>query len=78
MQPARLSCDRGTLIVRSEAKVPLGKYHLHEGEEVIISSGQEGILLKHPPSNLRGFLRGKIDLTSFEEDLKRLRTEWRL
>jgi AbrB family looped-hinge helix DNA binding protein len=54
------------------------KYHLHEGEEVIISSGQEGVVLKHPPSTLRGFLKGKLDLESFEDELRRLRKEWRL
>lgn len=54
------------------------KYHLREGEEVVISSGSEGITLRHPPSTLRGFLKGKLDMEAFEEDIHELRKEWLL
>ena len=54
------------------------KYHLLEGEEVILVPQEEGVLLKHPPTTLRGKFRGKLDLKGFEEDVKRIHKEWRL
>ena len=52
------------------------KYHLNEGETVIILDAGEGLLIKHSPNTLRGLLKGKIDVKGFEEDLKDLRKEW--
>ena len=54
------------------------KYHLHEGEEVILLPGEEGVMIKHPSSTLRGRLRGRIDIKGFESDLKELRKQWKL
>lgn len=54
------------------------RYHLLEGEEVLIIPATEGVLIKHPPSALRGRLRGRIDLKGLEEDVKEIRSQWRL
>lgn len=54
------------------------RYHLLEGEEVLILPSTEGVLVKHPPGSLRGRLRGKIDLKGLEADIKEIRGQWRL
>ena len=54
------------------------KYHLREGETVVVVDAGEGILIKHDRPALRGALRGKIDVQGFEEDLRKLRREWSL
>jgi AbrB family looped-hinge helix DNA binding protein len=54
------------------------KYHLLEGEDVIILALEEGILIKHARSSLRGRLRGKINMKGFEEETKQIRSQWRL
>lgn len=36
----------------------------------------EGILIKHKKTPLRGMLAGKIDVKGFEKDIKALRKEW--
>ncbi|MHB8395952.1 MAG: AbrB/MazE/SpoVT family DNA-binding domain-containing protein [Thermoplasmataceae archaeon] len=52
------------------------KYHLREGEVVLILDAGEGLLIKHSPGTLRGLLKGKIDVKGFEDDLNELRSEW--
>jgi AbrB family looped-hinge helix DNA binding protein len=54
------------------------KYHLHQGEEVILVTQQDGVLLKHAPSALRGRLRGKLELDDMETEVSKLREEWTL
>ena len=54
------------------------KYHLLEGEDVVVMASQDGVLIKHPPSSLRGGLKGKIEIQGFEEDVKQIRKRWRL
>jgi len=54
------------------------KYHLLEGEEVFLVPQEEGVLVKHTPTTLRGMFRGKLDLKGFEEDIKQIHKEWRL
>jgi AbrB family looped-hinge helix DNA binding protein len=54
------------------------RYHMHEGEEVILLPGEEGVLIKHPQPTLRGSLRGKIDMKGFERDLREIRKQWKL
>lgn len=54
------------------------KYHFKEGEEVIILASNEGILVKHPKTTLRGILKGKIDVKGMESDIRKLRLKWRL
>lgn len=54
------------------------KHHLKEGEEVLILSSDEGILVKHSKANLRGSLKGKLDVKGIENDVKELRLQWRL
>jgi AbrB family looped-hinge helix DNA binding protein len=54
------------------------KYHLHEGEEVLLVPVHEGLIVKHPPSSLRGRLRGMIDLKGFEKDLQEIRKQWKV
>jgi AbrB family looped-hinge helix DNA binding protein len=54
------------------------KYHLLEGENVIVVPSAEGVLIKHPPISLRGRLRGKIKIQGLEEEIKQIRKQWRL
>jgi len=55
------------------------KYHLKEGENILIVPGEEGIVLKHGASRtLRGRLKGKLDSAGIEKDLRELRRQWRL
>jgi AbrB family looped-hinge helix DNA binding protein len=59
-------------------KVLRDKYHLGEGETALVLDAGEGILIKHGRTGLRGLLKGKVDPKAFEEDLRKLRKEWRL
>jgi AbrB family looped-hinge helix DNA binding protein len=54
------------------------KYHLLEGENVIVVPSAEGVLIKHPPTSLRGRLKGKINIQGLEEEIKQIRKQWRL
>jgi AbrB family looped-hinge helix DNA binding protein len=54
------------------------RYHLLQGEEVVLVAQEDGVLLKHGQSVLRGRLRGKLDLDNLEAELKKLREEWTL
>jgi AbrB family looped-hinge helix DNA binding protein len=54
------------------------RYHMHEGEEVVLLPGEEGVLVKHPVPTLRGRWRGKIDMKGFEKDIKELHKQWKL
>jgi AbrB family looped-hinge helix DNA binding protein len=51
------------------------RHHLHAGERVILLESEEGVLLKHGKTRLRGSLAGKIDAGGFERDLRRLRRQ---
>ena len=51
---------------------------MHEGEEVVLVPGNEGVLVRHPSHSLRGRLTGKIDLSGFERDLKEIRKQWKI
>lgn len=67
--------------VSSKGQITLPKkyregYHLLEGEEVLILPTDDGILIKHKKTPLRGMLAGKIDSKEFEKELKTLRKEW--
>ncbi|MBI4362913.1 MAG: AbrB/MazE/SpoVT family DNA-binding domain-containing protein [Euryarchaeota archaeon] len=52
------------------------RFHLHEGEDVVIFDEEEGLLVKHPPSSLYGRLRGALDYRGIERDVVRLRAAW--
>jgi len=54
------------------------KYHLLEGEDVVVVASAEGVLIKHPPASLRGRLKGKINIQGLEEEIKQIRKQWRL
>lgn len=54
------------------------KYHLLEGEDVMVLASAEGVLIKHPPTSLRGRLKGKINIQGLEEEIKQIRKQWRL
>ncbi|UCE36521.1 MAG: AbrB/MazE/SpoVT family DNA-binding domain-containing protein [Thermoplasmata archaeon] len=67
--------------VSSKGQITLPKefrdgYHILEGEEVIMLPTEEGILLKHKKTPLRGMLAGKIDVKGFDKDIRALRKEW--
>lgn len=53
------------------------KYHLLEGEDVVVVASAEGVLIKHPPTSLRGRLKGKINIQGLEEEIKQIRKQWR-
>lgn len=68
-------------IISSKGQITLPKryrddLHLIEGEEVLILRTEEGILIKHKKSPLRGILAGKIDSKGFQNDIDDLRKEW--
>ena len=52
------------------------RHHLKEGEVVLILDSEEGIVIRHGRSTLRGMLRGRVDVEGLENDLKKLRKEW--
>jgi AbrB family looped-hinge helix DNA binding protein len=54
------------------------KYHLLEGEDVMVVGSAEGVLIKHPPASLRGRLKGKINIQGLEEEIEQIRKQWRL
>ena len=69
--------------VSSKGQITLPKplrdrHHLKEGETVLIIDSEEGLLIRHGRSSLRGMLAGKIDADRLERELKKLRREWRL
>ncbi|MDA4137280.1 MAG: AbrB/MazE/SpoVT family DNA-binding domain-containing protein [Thaumarchaeota archaeon] len=53
------------------------KYHLLEGEEVVLVAREEGVLVRHPSSSLRGRLRGKLDTEGMEKDIEKVRDQWK-
>jgi AbrB family looped-hinge helix DNA binding protein len=72
-----------TCTVTSKGQITLpkdlrDKYHLKEGEVVVIVDAGEGVLVKHAPHGLRGALKGRLDLEGFERDVRKLRKEWTL
>jgi len=52
------------------------KYHLLEGEDVVVVPSAEGVLVKHPTASFRGRLKGKINTEGLEDELKRIRKQW--
>ena len=67
--------------VSSKGQITLPKeyreeYHILEGEEVLMFPTDDGILIKHKKTPVRGILAGKIDKKGFEKDIKALRKEW--
>ena len=72
-----------TVTISSKGQITLPKefretYHLLEGEQAMLFPTDDGLLIKHKTVKLRGLLTGKVDVGGFEEDIKRLRQEWRL
>ncbi|MHB2036431.1 MAG: AbrB/MazE/SpoVT family DNA-binding domain-containing protein [Nitrososphaerales archaeon] len=63
---------KGQLTIPKELRE---KYHMHEGEQVLLVPMEDGVIVKHPSSSLRGRLRGKIDLKEFEKDLQEIRRQ---
>ena len=73
--------NRSTVGPKGQITIPKElreRYHLHEGEEVILVPSEEGVIVRHPSSSLRGSLRGKIDLKGFQKDLHEMRKQWKL
>jgi AbrB family looped-hinge helix DNA binding protein len=54
------------------------RYHLLQGEEVVLVAQKEGVLLKHGKSVIRGMFSGKLDLEDVEAEVRGLRNEWTL
>jgi antitoxin PrlF len=57
------------------------RFHLEEGEKVVLIPTEEGIMLKHqlnPLRELRGILRREIDVQKASRFITEARKEWRL
>jgi len=57
------------------------RFHLEEGEKVVLIPLEEGIMLKHqlnPLRGLRGILRREIDVHKASRFITEARKEWRL
>jgi antitoxin PrlF len=57
------------------------RFHLEEGEKVVLIPLEEGIMLKHrsnPLRELRGILRREIDVQKASRFIAETRKEWRL
>jgi antitoxin PrlF len=57
------------------------RFHLEEGEKVVLIPLEEGIMLKHqlnPLRELRGILRREIDVQKASRFITEARKEWRL
>jgi len=57
------------------------RFHLEEGEKVVLIPLEEGIMLKHqlnPLRELRGILRREIDVQKASKFIAEARKEWRL
>lgn len=70
-----------TVTIGSKGQITLpkalrDKYHLEEGETVVILDSGDGIFVKHGGAAIRGILRSKIDSAGFEKDLRKLRKAW--
>ena len=63
---------KGRLTIPKELRE---RYHMHEGEQVLLVPVEDGVIVKHPSSSLRGRLMGKIDLKEFEKDLQEIRRQ---
>jgi AbrB family looped-hinge helix DNA binding protein len=72
---------RSTVGPKGQVTIPKDlreKFHLLEGEDVVVVASAEGVLIKHPPTSLRGRLKGKINIQGMEEEVKQIRKQWRL
>ncbi len=72
-----------TVTVSSKGQITLPeelrrKYHLREGEKALVLDAGEGVLIKHGRASLRGILKGRIDASRMEKDIRGLRKRWRL
>jgi AbrB family looped-hinge helix DNA binding protein len=57
------------------------RFHLEEGEKVLLIPVEEGIMLKHglnPLRKVRGILRQELDVDKASAFIKEIRKEWRL
>ena len=71
---------RSTVGPKGQVTIPKelrDKYHMLEGEDVMVVGSAEGVLIKHPPTSLRGRLKGKINIQGLEEEIKQIRKQWR-
>lgn len=72
-----------SVTISSKGQVTLPKslrerHHLMQGEVALVLDSPDGILIRHGRPTLRGMLKGRLDSTSFEKDLAKLRREWAL
>ena len=73
--------ERSTVGPKGQITIPKDlreRYHLLEGEDVIVLPADEGVLVKHLPNSLRGRLKGKVSTGSIEKEIDAVRKEWRL
>lgn len=73
--------ERSVVGPKGQITIPKGlreKYHLLQGEEVLLVAQKEGVLLKHGASMVRGMFSGKLDLDDLEAEVRGLRSEWTL
>ncbi len=80
---AVLSAMAKTVTVSSKGQITLPealrkKCHLREGEKALVLASGDGVLIKHGRASLRGILKGRVDASRLEKDIKGLRRWWRL
>lgn len=57
------------------------RYHLHEGETVLLVPTEGGIVMKHGMNTirtLRGLMKRELDMNKASNFIKELRREWRI
>ena len=72
-----------TVTISSKGQITLPeqlrrKYHLEKGEKALVLDAGEGVLIKHGRTSMRGMLKGKLDASEFEKEVRLLRRQWRL
>jgi AbrB family looped-hinge helix DNA binding protein len=72
-----------TVTVSSKGQITLPKdlrdrHHLKLGEKALVVDVPEGILIRRGRRSLRGILKGSLDVEGMENDIRKLRKEWRL
>ena len=66
--------SKGQLTISKELR---SKHGLKAGEQVMQISGIEGILIRKASANPRGFLKNKLDSQGIEDEIRKLREQWK-
>ena len=67
--------ENGEILIPKEL---MDVYRLDPNGEILIVPVEDGILIKHPETPLRGIFKGKLDTTDIENEIRRVRESWTL